>query len=88
MGKIYGSEILRSQRPPLTFAGSNPPAPFIMTYTVLDIRATKKENSEFMWVDFEYVRDADGVVHMPESKLCPIKQIQAIDLKIGDKVAL
>ena len=59
-----------------------------MTYTVLAIREPKKADSDFVWVDFDYTRDKDGVVHMPESKLCPRKQIEAIGLVAGDKVAL
>jgi hypothetical protein len=31
VGKFCGSETLRIQRPPLTIAGSNPPAPIAMT---------------------------------------------------------
>jgi hypothetical protein len=59
-----------------------------MTYTVLAIREPKKEGSDFFWIDFDYTRDKDGVVHMPESKLCPKAQVEAIGLVVGDKVAL
>jgi hypothetical protein len=59
-----------------------------MTYTVLAIREPKNGNTDFVWVDFDYTRDKDGVVHMPESKLCPAKQVEAIGLQPGDKVAL
>jgi hypothetical protein len=59
-----------------------------MTYTVLAIREPKNGSKDLVWVDFDYVRDKDNVVHMPESKLCPVAQVNAIGLQPGDKVAL
>ena len=58
------------------------------TFTVLAIRTPNNGNTELVWIDFDFARDKNGVVHMPESKLCSVKQVEAISLVVGDKVAL
>ena len=58
------------------------------TFTVLALRTPNNGNEKLVWVDFDFARDKNGVVHMPESKLCSVEQVTAIGLVVGDKVAL